>query len=188
MSTRRVVIPCAICITGLLAVLAQSLFSRNVTAAPSASTHRSHSTLPSNQTGLSLPLLVDGSRNPEAVPVSLAYRHFVKAVATDGSPTGIARQNAQLARIGKLSSADRTALLAVLSAAQPELARIETMRRGGSVHVAVAPELNTQEHALVDQVAAQIRSSLSPDAAASVDRYVREHVRRRIMVYGDRVE
>jgi hypothetical protein len=66
------------------------------------------------QTGapMQLPVLVDGSVTPGQIPDSLAYQHFLTAIAAHPSPTveEQARQSAQISPTG-LSPADRQTLV-----------------------------------------------------------------------------
>ena len=61
---------------------------------------------------MNLPVLVDGSKNPEKIPDSLAYHHFFSAVSAHPTPSAqeVARQNAQLLPL-KLSATDQQKLV-----------------------------------------------------------------------------
>lgn len=137
-----------------------------------------------------LPVAADGARTPERIPMDLAYRHLIRAIVgpdDDPLPDRVARRRAHLSRIG-LSDADEASLLAVLHGVADELDRVQEAQRGAAMaSLSGAPELSSlkvQERELLDTTRARFGSSLSANGIDRLDTYVREHVKKRIVIYG----
>jgi hypothetical protein len=131
-----------------------------------------------------LPIIVDGSKNPEAVPDDLAYRHFFAAFAAHPTPTSqeLARQNAQLGPL-QLAAADRGAFVGILGSFRVRLDQIEK-----AVAVAGTPanlaSLQAQKVALAASTLANLRQTLTPAGVSRIDQYVQTRVKRHIVIYG----
>lgn len=132
----------------------------------------------------SLPVLVDGSKNPEKIPDSFAYLHFFAAFAAH--PTSTAqeqgRQNAQLAPL-QLAAADRGVITTILAGFRVQLDQIDT-----AVVVAGTPaklaSLEAQKSAIAATTLANLRQALTPDGASRMDHYVQTRVKAHIVIYG----
>lgn len=136
-----------------------------------------------------LPIAADGSKDPDSIPVALAYRHLIRflAVPDANPPTDLlARRDHQLRQIG-FSKLDNAAAALALRGVREQLDSIEEERK--SIDTAAADalhfsELMTRERDLLDSAGERLRSALSVGGAARLDKHVYEHVRRRIVIYG----
>ena len=138
-----------------------------------------------------LPIVVDGAKNPEKIPMELAYRHLIGALAgpraeREESADLLSRRRTHAQRMG-LSGEDQAAIVAAVRGLGDELNSIERTRRSAvSDGLTVdLPALRAQERTLLDGARVRIGHGLTIDGAARLERYVREHVRRRITIYGD---
>ena len=140
---------------------------------------------------LQLPVLVDGSKTPDKIPDDLAYHHFFLALAVPASPSAEdqARQLAFLAPV-KLSPADQENLIGLLATFRTDLDPIEQARAKllaaapGAGSAAALADLNTRENDLVTSTLAMVRASLTPDGVSRLDKYIKTHVKKRIVIYG----
>lgn len=132
----------------------------------------------------SLPVLVDGSKNPQLIPDALAYQHFFTAFAAHPTPTTQeqARQNAQLGPL-QLAAADQAALVTTLAGFRVQLDQIV-----GAVLVATTPAavagLQAQKTALAAATLANLKQALTPAGASQLDRYIQTRVKTHIKIYG----
>jgi len=140
----------------------------------------------------SLPVAVDGAKEPEKIPMDLAYRHFISALAgprseEDESEDVIDRRRTHSKRMG-LSDEDQAALVAAVRGLGDELNGIERAQRsattGGNGTIDLAA-LRSQERDLLDGARVRIGLGLSADGAARLEEYVQEHVRKRITIFGE---
>jgi hypothetical protein len=137
----------------------------------------------------SLPVAVDGAISPERIPDRLAYRHFVMSVALadDATTEEVAARDAALDHVG-LSDDQRGMLISVLRGVGDELNGVAEGRR--SVAAALqssGPSLDVlrrQQDEILDNARLQLRSILNADSVAAIDTHIRQHVKRRIIVYG----
>jgi hypothetical protein len=135
-----------------------------------------------------LAVLVDGAQNPEQISDDVAYRHFLKSLAEPRlpSPIQMARRAALLRNVG-LSRDDDSALLLALEGLREEL---DSIRREAAAHgehalpAALADTLRSRETAAVEAAKTRALGRLSWDGWTKVDKHVREHVKRRIKIYG----
>jgi len=131
-----------------------------------------------------LPVLVDGSKNPEKIPDNLAYWHFFAAVAAHVTPTAKeqGRQNAQLLALN-LSAVDRQNFVAALAGFRATLDGIEaTLLAQASAAQVVS--LRQQKDSLLSSTMAALNSSLTADGLAKLNGYVTTHVKQHIVIYG----
>ena len=137
---------------------------------------------------IQLPVIVDGSITPDQIPDSLAYQHFLTAIAAHpfASAGEQARQAAQLSPLG-LSPADRQTLIAGLASFRTQLDGIQSTLASvtpGPAAPAQLMDLRTQASSLVATTLQSIRQSLTADGVNSLDQYVKTHVKARIRIYG----
>lgn len=131
-----------------------------------------------------LPVLVDGSKNPEKIPDTLAYQHFFAAVAAHPTPTAYeqGRQSTQLGPL-QLTAADRATLITALAGFQTQLDSIAS-----AVLVAATPDqltsLQAQKVALAAATLASLRQTLTPDGASRLDHHIQTRVKAHIVIYG----
>lgn len=142
---------------------------------------------------MQLPVLVDGSKTPEAIPDRLAYKHFLLAVAEPEhpSPDESARQAARLAPLA-LSPSDYSDFVHQLGVFKSQLDDIEARRL--RIESDVSLESSSRESALLKLKAEQdsaltsiltaLHDVMTADGASRLDRYIREQVKRRIVIYG----
>ena len=132
----------------------------------------------------SLPVLIDGSKNPEKISDTLAYQHFFAAVAAHPAPTAQERdrQSAQLGPL-QLTASDRATLVTTLAGFRVQLDSI-----AGAVAVAGTPDkltsLQAQKTALVVTTLANLRQALTPDGASRLDHHIQTRVKAHIIIYG----
>jgi hypothetical protein len=132
-----------------------------------------------------LPVAVDGSQTPEAIPLPLAYRHLLLSLAASDGSVGSERRDRQFKAIG-LSEDDRKAVEPLLATLRNTLEGLDRTRRVLATHPASDATLNalqTQEHQALDAAQEQLRQLVTPRGADLVDAYVRGYVRARIVVY-----
>jgi hypothetical protein len=124
-----------------------------------------------------LSLAVDGKTNPEAVSDDLAYTHFLRAMASRTN-AGVVRRERVLKEAGLLPS-DRAAFGTAIGSLDVEMAAVTQQRIAG-----VPPDQSkAAESKAVGDARARIFSKLSIDGVVRLDMYVREHVKRHIVIY-----
>jgi hypothetical protein len=140
-----------------------------------------------------LPIAIDGSREPGRIPDRLAYFHLIRALSQPATPTKqeTARRNALLNPIG-LAPADRAALVAALSGVREGLDRVAVARRGLKSEALVevsaqitAATLKREEDTLLGDAFTRLTTTLSADGVNRLQFHVRNHVKQRIVIYGD---
>lgn len=131
-----------------------------------------------------LPVLVDGSKTPDQIPDSLAYQQFFAAVSAHPSPSAqeLARQNAQLLPLS-LSPADQQNLVQALAAFRTGLDPIEAALLAQPTPAQVA-SLRQQKATLLANTMTTVSSSLTAAGFATLDQYVKTHVKQHIIIYG----
>ena len=155
------------------------------------SAHTGHSTsVPAFQgiTGTSILRIhvgVDGRKNPELIPDSLAYRHFIRATSST-SVAGTKRRNALLKRAG-LTVQDRLAYVEALGDVDAQLNSIRQARRseGGSLPQSTLTRLFDSENQAFSDAQARIHAGLSVEGAAKLDAHIQDYIKRRIVIFDD---
>jgi hypothetical protein len=135
-----------------------------------------------------LPVVVDGSKNPQNIPDALAYSHFFSAVAAHPNPTPQeqGRQNAQLLPLS-LSAVDQQNLVQALAAFRTGLDPIEAALLAQPTPAQVAG-LRQQKATLVASTMTNISSSLTAGGFGNLDQYVKTHVKQHIVIYGSAMQ
>ena len=140
-----------------------------------------------------LRVAVDGATDPEAVPDDLAYRHFLMAlaVARTAPSAQVARRDALLATVS-LSAADQAAMKTALIEVRERLDHVSQRRRQFTPEsvVSVAAQvalvdLRREENEIIAVARARVESALSVEGFVALDRHIQDHVKRRIVIYGD---
>ena len=132
----------------------------------------------------SLPVIVDGSKNPEKIPDLLAYQHFFTTVSAHPVPTTEerGRQAAQLAPL-QLGTGDQQALVTALAAFREQLDGITA-----AALTATTPDQSAayqaQKSSLASTTLAGLQLTLTPDGANGLSRYVMTRVKAHIVIYG----
>jgi hypothetical protein len=131
-----------------------------------------------------LPVLVDGSKNPEKISDALAYRHFFASFAAHPTPSSQeqGRQDAQLGPL-QLAAADRRALVGILGSFRTQLDVIEKAAAVAGTPAKLA-SLRTQKSTLATTTLANLKQTLTPDGASRIDQYVQTRVKKHIVIYG----
>lgn len=135
------------------------------------------------------PILINGAESPELISDELAYQHFIKSISNaEMSATQVVYpRDAILASMG-LSRTDRAALIVALGDVWQQLDTIDKGRqRPPSNATNVGPhlaDLQRQENAVLDNARVRLRSSLSEEGRDRLDTYIRDDVKRHIIVYG----
>lgn len=152
---------------------------------PASAQHTGHQTM--------LPVVVDGSKTPDLIPDQLAYRHLLMALAELQHPPAeaVGRRIAHLAGVG-LSAADRQNLISAMSGVREQLdeiylateqAAVDTSLTSAGKDTAIA-SLRAQQEVLLDATADKLKTALTNDGWLRLDAYVKDHVKRRIVIYG----
>lgn len=160
-----------------------TLFLAVVLSCPTLRAQHVHA-MSASGTPVSLPVLVDGSKNPEKISDALAYRHFFAAFAAHPTPTSqeLGRQNAQLAPL-QLATADRGALVGILGTFRTQLDVIESAAAVAGTPTKLA-SLQSQKSTLVATTLANLKLVLTADGASRIDQYVQTRVKKHIVIYG----
>jgi hypothetical protein len=140
--------------------------------------------------GNSLPLAVDGEKNPERIPDSLAFRHFLSVTAINATATKHERgvRDAALALV-QLSAEDRTAYLSAIGPLRDELTSIEQRRQRAAHDDAKSlNDLRIEQGRLLDDRAARAMASLSTEGAERLRQHINTRVKSRIKIYGEVIE
>jgi hypothetical protein len=126
-----------------------------------------------------LPIIADGALNPDEISDELAYRHVLTAmIGTDGANVE-ARRSLILSRVG-LSAESREAVTEILSGAREELAAIDTALQSRAQD---GPTLRDRRRDYLDGLRWSIGARLGTSEMTRLDTYVRERVKRQIVVY-----
>jgi len=170
---------CFLCAVGGFAVRWPSSASAHairpslVGTVPIASSHPTKQDVP-----ISLPVAANGRMTPEAIPIEVAEHHFVRAIAISRTSSAVEqqRQRRMMASIG-LSDADRRAFLAAVDGVGDELQALASKRRD------LSSLARQDEVALVRSTLNRARSTLTKDGVARLERYIKDDVRRKIVIY-----
>ncbi len=131
-----------------------------------------------------LPVLVDGSKNPEKISDAIAYQHFFSSIAAHASPTASeqGRQNAQL-NLLQLAANDRVAFVTALAGYRGQLDQVASAASSASTPTQLTA-VQGQKTALVATMRANLAQALTPDGVGRIDSYVKTRVKAHIMIYG----
>lgn len=146
------------------------------TATPGVTKH----TIGGAQSATSLPLLIDGAKTPELISDDLAYRQFIMATAGTAVATGdeLARRNAFLDRVG-LSATDREKFVSALASTGRDL-------DDATWNAIDARAKKARRDAVFGKARVDLGNALSPGGSARLLAHVREHVKPRIRIYGQK--
>ena len=139
--------------------------------------------------GDTLPILIDGAKEPERISDALAYFHLFSVILTP-SPNAMAedtvrRREALFVKMG-IGIADATVFLSALQAAADDLRRA-TARKRNAAELGLRPEFEeskAQEEAVITGVRELLAQRLSVSGSRNLARYVQQ-VKRQIVVYGN---
>jgi hypothetical protein len=131
-----------------------------------------------------VPIGVNGSGNPEQIPDSLAYRHFIRATASSASAADIRRRELFLTKAG-LTVADRLGFVTALGDVAAHLRNTQQQRQaaGSTLPVSEVDRLRENDERTFRDAEARVRAALSADGAARLDAYIRDHFKRQIVIY-----
>ncbi len=140
---------------------------------PQATDHSAH---------LNIPIIADGSKNPEKISDQVAYRHFILQASEPHSPNmqQMDRRFALLSRL-KLSQSDQNAALSALDGVREQL---DTLNFSSAVSAAEGVARDAAFNRILDAALARLRASLSVDGLARIDTFVQTHVKRHIVIFG----
>jgi hypothetical protein len=135
-----------------------------------------------------IPIVVDGSKNPELVPDSVAYRHFIMAASIPDRPNKdeLARRIG-IIRSMRLGDQDAKALVAALRGVRDELNRIaedKTVQAGALSTPGARAMFKAQRDTVFTGAQARLLGGLSQEGHETVQKFVREHVKTQIKIYG----
>lgn len=135
-----------------------------------------------------LPIAVDGKSAPSRVPDEIAYRHFILTLATrDDAPAAArGRQRDHLRPVG-LSAADTASLEIALKTVRERLEAIRAQRQalGAAPNPEAIATLRQQEADVITGARLRIQAFLSPQGLSQFERHLRDHVKNKIVIYGD---
>jgi hypothetical protein len=134
----------------------------------------------------SLPIAIDGALAPDNISDTLAYRHFIMAVAVARNPSidEIDRRDALLHQVG-FSPADYDAFVSCLAGVREALDANALKLVASTGPTSEALELRSQNEQLLDSAQASIMKALSPSGKSLLEAFIRTHVKPRIIVYGE---
>ncbi len=137
----------------------------------------------------SLPTAVDGSKSPDRIPDTLAYRHLIMALAGGSTPSrSEARRRSVLMKHIGVSAGDAKALFAALANTRNQLNDIQRARTGLSAERAAEratlDSLRAQEHGALDAARVRIRESLSAAGSARLQTFIDDYMKPRIVILG----
>lgn len=141
---------------------------------------------PGTQAINTLPVAIDGAKTPDKISDQLAYRHFIAAVALSpmASVDEIDRRNDFLSLTDLLPD-DISRFVTKIGHVKDQLDTFERTRRSEVVSLETLAQVNGQQASLLDEVTADVLQSLTEDGRTKFERFIRERVKRRIVVYGD---
>jgi hypothetical protein len=136
-----------------------------------------------------LPVAVNGAENPDAISDALAMRHFIRAVSISPNASIIdgRRRDALLATVG-FGSEDYGQFVRAIHAVKDQLDGVDRARKGYSAatdsHLAALDALRVQERTILDRASSDVIRVLTPDGQSRLQWFVRERVKRHIVIYG----
>jgi hypothetical protein len=123
---------------------------------------------------------LDGAKNPELIPDSVAYGHFIRATASATTPADVSRRKVFLDRAG-LSVPEQTVYVNALGTAGEALEEVKRQRRAkGPMTPGAVQKLEMEA---VSNAEARIRAALPPTARAKLDAHINSYIKRRIKMY-----
>ena len=134
-----------------------------------------------NSAALTLSKAVDGATAPEAISDDLAYTHFFVALATRPTDdTDVIDRFLQKAGIAH--PVDRTTIAVAMDGLRRELALIESNGRNASQKQ--SPEqAREQKRKAIATIRGQLDAQLSANSRSELQKYIRDRVKRRIVIY-----
>jgi hypothetical protein len=135
-----------------------------------------------------LPLVIDGDKTPDLIPDELAYRHFIAAtaVAANATPNDLARREFMLTRAG-LSKEERRVFVAAVTNVREDLDQLDQERRLNT-RVALDRDalqgLKQRRNQVFADAHERLQCTLDKGTMARIDAHVREHVKKRIRIFG----
>jgi hypothetical protein len=141
----------------------------------------------------SLPLAIDGAKNPELISDEISYAHFLSVVAIKSlpSPVETARRKTILATVG-LAEQDSKALITSLTGVREQLADVDNQRkqlpRNGVASVqslALSAAIRARQETIMREARFRVNASLTSDGLQRLHDHVQQRVKPRIKVYGD---
>lgn len=146
------------------------------------SSHSAHSAGTRQISTHQLPVVVDGSENPDLIPDRLAYLHFFSAVARldrVDAPDAEARDS-YLERVA-LSDDDTSVILAEAAEVREQLdaVRVEQQVMRSARFSA---GLSVDSEAIVDEARSRMFETLTPDGYDRLETFVQEQVKPRIVI------
>jgi hypothetical protein len=136
-----------------------------------------------------LPVLVNGTEHPEQIPDELAYAHFILALAIPEKPSveQARMRDAALAPI-HLTATDRSAFMSAMAGVHTQLAFIDRELERLAAEAAAADrrnDLRVSRTRALTEAQQRIQARLSAAGRGQLGEYIRNTVKRNIIVYGD---
>lgn len=135
--------------------------------------------------------IINGAVKPELISDELAYRHFILAVLP-AKQSVVIRRSDPLERVG-LETFDAQAFGRAIDGVRERLADIASQRKkvtAANIRTTagrtLADDLQRREEQILDDTRLRIIDSLSADGLDKVTRHLREVVKPRIVIYGER--
>jgi len=145
-----------------------------------------------------LPVAIDGFQTPELIPDAVAYRLFLSAMSVAGgkpSREELDRRDALLSNVG-LSADDHSRFVAATRHVKGEVDMIEAARRQLTARLPEPPvqldqqlvaqldDLRTRHRQVLNNAVRSATAALTPEGRVQFDTFIREHVKRHIVIYG----
>ncbi len=145
-----------------------------------------------------LPIAVDGAQTPDLIPDAIAYRLFIAAVSTAGTRATreeLDRRDALLSDVA-LSADDNARFIAATLRVKDDVDTVEAARRKLAPLVpkgtalpdqqilAQFDQLRARQKQILDDSVHAANAALSPEGKDQLGKFIRERVKRRIVIYG----
>ncbi len=133
-----------------------------------------------------LSIAVNGADTPEAIPDDLAAYHFIKATAIlDDAPEGDRRRRDSLLTRAGLSVQDKTAYVTAIMPTATALGQLaaERLTQKATRSAQSADVFRRREQQALSDARGRLRTALSGDGVARLERHLREHVKTGIVIY-----
>lgn len=138
-----------------------------------------------------LPVAIDGAKTPDSVPDRIARIHFVLANAEQDPPSSLdlVQRSSLQADVG-LDDVDTEALGLALRGVRDSLESIRVSRSAWLTTSNTSSQqavraLKLQEDRLLDEAWLRLNASLSADGQDQLANYLRDNVKRHVVIYGD---
>jgi hypothetical protein len=131
-----------------------------------------------------MPAVIDGAKDPGAIPDDIAYGHFFRATASSASPQDVSRRKAFLLEAG-LTPSDQDAYAQAVEGLKAQLDAVRQQRRaaGREVSKEIGQELQRLETQALADARSRLHARVSPIGIAKLDAHIQNRVKRNIKMF-----